>query len=162
MKGAVGTAASYAQLFGKTGVLTEQEMRSRHEIAVERYVTTVTIEASTLENLARTAVLPAAIRYIRETLEAADEVQDFEMDATALLEIAEEVNDLVYDLHKSIRELSAVRKRIPEGSAAARYMADTVRPAMATTRQACDGLETLVPSDLWPLPTYREMLFSNG
>lgn len=155
-------AEKNVQLFGKTGVLTEQEMRSRHEIAVERYVTTVAIEASTLESLARTAVLPAAIRYLREALETADEVQDFEMDASALLEIAEEVNDLVDDLHKSIRELSTVRKGIPEGSAAARYMADTVRPAMATTRQACDGLEALVPSDLWPLPTYREMLFSNG
>lgn len=149
------------QLFGKTSVLTEQEMRSRHEISIEQYVTTIAIEASTLENLARTAVLPAAIRYLSETLGAADELEEFDMDSSTLVELAGEVNTLVSSLQRSIKDLAAARAGFPEGSAGARHVADIVRPAMAAVRESCDALEKIIPSDLWPLPTYREMLFCN-
>jgi len=156
------TAEPAVAAFTRFEVLSEKELESRRGILTEQYVKTVNIEAATTEHLARTLVLPAAMRYLADLGEAAETVEDFGLDADGVKETAADVVDQVNALRKALGELAGARAAAheagrPADEAAA--MQAKVIPAMQAVRTACDALERLVPADLWPLPTYREMLF---
>lgn len=150
------------ELFGRYQVLTEAEVHSRFEIAAEQYVKTISIEGATLESLARTEVLPAALRYLAEIGAAAESAKRLGADADHLEDLAREVGGLARKLQSATARLARARADLPENAAEGmRHAADHIRPAMTETRAACDALEALVPGDLWVLPTYREMLFAS-
>jgi glutamine synthetase len=117
----------------------------------EQYVIRANIEAETAAMIARTMILPAAVRHL-ETLRGGRRGL-----------AATELSDLVDD---SSTAFGALEKPTPthqgeEGSPDhAAYMRDTVLPAMASVREVADRLEGIVPDDLWPLPKYAEILFS--
>jgi glutamine synthetase len=145
--------------FEAGGVLSRKELQSRCDIFTEQYVKTINIEAATTENLARTLVLPAALRYLAELGEAAETIADFDLDGAGTKETAAEVVEQVNALRARLTALKAARHAAHEADDEAAAMQEGVRPAMSAVRAACDALEGLVPADLWPLPTYREMLF---
>ena len=153
------TAEPAVAAFTKYEVLSEKELESRREILTEQYVKTVNIEAATTEHLARTLVLPAALRYLAALGEAAETVGDFGLDAAGVKETASDVVDEVNALRKALGKLAAARAAAHEADDEAAAMQGKVIPAMQQVRTACDALERLVPADRWPLPTYREMLF---
>ncbi|HEY8867174.1 MAG TPA: glutamine synthetase type III, partial [Solirubrobacteraceae bacterium] len=137
-------------VFDKYSVLSERELHSRYEVAVEQYIVKVNIESETAAAIARTQLLPAAVRHL-EQLRAAG--------VTALVE---ETAALVDAFVAAIRVLedANVTHEGEEGSLdEAIYMRDTVLPAMAGVRGVADQLERIVADDLWPLPKYAEMLF---
>jgi glutamine synthetase len=94
-------------------------------------------------------ILPAAVRHLAE-------LQSAGVDA-----LAGEVQPLVEELHAALLKLEAANDHEgPEGGIPhAKYMRDTVIPAMDGVRAVADRLERLVADDLWPLPKYEEMLF---
>ncbi|HEX8085613.1 MAG TPA: glutamine synthetase III [Solirubrobacteraceae bacterium] len=138
-------------MFGNYAVLSERELESRYEVMLEQYVTTLNIEAETAAAIARTMILPAAVRHLNE------------LKATGIEDLVREVQPIVEELVGSIRALEKANREHPdeEGGilAHAEYMRDTVIPAMNDVRAIADGLEKLVADDLWPLPKYEEMLF---
>ena len=153
------------QVFSRHEVLTEAELESRQEIFLEQYATTIHIEAATTEDLARTRVLPAAVRYLRLLAETAEAGDDLDLGFDGVKETAREVSDCINELRRATKALAESRS----GSAAtaategadddARYALEQILPAMNAVRSTCDALEQVVPADLWPLPTYRDMLF---
>ncbi len=146
------------KLFEKYGVLSERELHSRHEVMLEQYFTAINIEAETLEMMARTMVLPAAVRYLRELLEVLDEAGEIAVDGVK--KTAEEVAHWTNELRKAIDHLIEQNKHAEDSlEANVEHMHAHVIPAMEAVRYAADKLERCVPSNLWPLPTYREMLF---
>ncbi len=153
------TAEPTVAAFTAYEVLTEAELHSRREIFTEQYVKTINIEAATTEDLARTRVLPAALRYLAELGEAAEAAEDFKLDVSGTKAIAADVVEQVNALQKAADALGKARKAAHAAKDEAKAMQAKVIPAMQTVRAACDALERLVPADLWPLPTYREMLF---
>ncbi|HVE67106.1 MAG TPA: glutamine synthetase III [Solirubrobacteraceae bacterium] len=141
---------STVRVFSDYGVLSERELESRYEVQVEQYVVKVNIEAETAASIARTMLLPAAVRHL-STLRAA-----------GVNDLIEECEGLVAEFVGAIRALDAanVRHEGEEGSIEhAQYMRDTVLPAMDDVRTVADRLEKVVADDLWPLPKYEEMLF---
>jgi glutamine synthetase len=138
-------------LFKKYKVLSKRELESRHEVFLEQYATKINIESETAAAIARTEILPAAVRYLNE-LKIAD-----------LQELIGEVEPLIKELHFAILKLEDVNlKENQDDSGAvkwAAYMHDKVIPAMDDVRDVADRLEKLVADDLWPLPKYSEMLF---
>ena len=153
-------AKKTVDLFKKYGVLTKAEVESRYHIAVEKYVKQLDIEAEMMITMTRTMILPAAIRH--QTLLAAA--------VTATEGAGVDCDDTVKSLEAFAGLVSAVRKALAAVETAASHQDDDplrhathyrskVRPAMATLREAADELETLVAADLWPMPTYRELLF---
>ncbi|MBV8431855.1 MAG: glutamine synthetase type III, partial [Solirubrobacterales bacterium] len=138
-------------LFDSYGVLSERELESRYEVFLEQYVTKLNIEAETAASIARTVLLPAAARYHAELLSA------------ELSELAGETSELIERFTGAIRTLESANQaeNQPHGDVLehARYMHDTVVPAMEATRAAADALEKVVADDLWPLPKYSEILF---
>jgi len=142
-----GTVAT----FRKYKVLSKRELESRHEVFTEQYTTKINIEAETASSIARTMLLPAAVRHLSE------------LQAVGLDELAAEVEPVVKELHYAILKLEDANldANHPDSSAAreAAYMRDTVMPAMEDVREVADRLEKVVADDLWPLPKYSEMLF---
>jgi glutamine synthetase len=138
-------------LFDKYGVLSERELDSRYEVFLEQYVTKINIESETAASIARTMLLPAAARYHAELLGA------------ELTELASETSELIAQFTGAIRDLESANQadNQPDGDVLehAKYMHDTVIPAMEAARAAADALEKVVADDLWPLPKYSEILF---
>jgi glutamine synthetase len=137
--------------FKKYKVLSKRELESRYEVFTEQYVININIEAETAATLARTSILPAAVRYLNE------------LRATGLEELVGELEPDLKEFHFALRKLEDANldENHPDSSPMkeAIYMRDTVIPAMEDTREVADRLEKLVADDLWPLPKYSEMLF---
>ena len=148
-------------LFAKYKVFSEKELQSRYTIFCESYVKTITIEANTMVNIARTMILPASLRYQTEVAQAVTTTKAAGVDNAAQLEALKELTAAVTGLQKATAALDKANGHHADGDAYAhaKYMRDAVVPAMAELRTRGDFLETLVADDLWPLPTYREMLF---
>ena len=153
------TAPTTVAAFEAFGVLSEKELASRQEISVEQYVKTINIEAATTESLARTVVLPAAVRFLAQLGEAAEAAEEFGLKDTGAKAVATEIVTQINALQASVGALTKARLAAHEAKDEARAMLTKVIPAMTKVRLACDTLERHVAADLWPLPTYREMLF---
>jgi glutamine synthetase len=135
--------------FERYSVLSERELESRFEVFVEQYATNVNIEAETAASIARTMLLPAAVRHLNE------------LKAAGLADLANETEGLVDRFYQAILALEKANAHHPveEGLEHAKYLRDEVIPAMDATREVADTLERIVADDLWPLPKYSEMLF---
>jgi len=146
----------------KTGSLTEQEVRARYHVYIERYLKDIDIEVETLLDLARTHVLPAAMQHQMLLAKSLDSVVRAKGNGPgpqyAYLDACiEEINRLkerTESLESLWRSLSTTEER----ERATHYAYDVV-PAMRAVRECCDRLETMVADTLWPLPKYPEMLF---
>ena len=156
---AVLTDAKNVAVFEAYDVLSAAELHSRQEILVEQYVKTIHIEAATTESLARTLVLPAALRTLAEIGEANATIAAFGLDDAGAKALAAAIVTPVNALQQAVGALAKARKAAPGAADEALAMRDSVLPAMTKVRAACDALEGVVAADLWPLPTYREMLF---
>ena len=140
-------------------VLSERETHSRYEVYIERYCKEVRTEGLLSLNIARRMILPACYRYEKELASnvaalksAGKRVKRPTLDV---------VSRLVVGLEKAIDALQGTVDAHPKGDvlAHAKHYRDKVVPAMNAVRAAADALEDIVPDDLWPLPTYQEMLF---
>ena len=142
-------SAPTIEAFGKYGVLSERELDSRYEVWLEQYVMRSNIEAETTESIARTLLLPAALRYLAL------------IDDADVSVLTGEVTPLVEELIAAIGDLDRANQYPDgvEGLELAEYARDHQLAAMAKVREAADRLEKVVADDLWPLPKYSEILF---
>ncbi|HEX8430820.1 MAG TPA: hypothetical protein VF625_06010, partial [Longimicrobium sp.] len=150
-----------AALFEKYGILTPRELESRHEVALEQYFKTINIEGETSADIAATMVLPAAVRYLSDLLAAAERAADIKLETKGLRATLEQVNTMVDELRTALDALRAQNEELGGDTvhSKAYHMRDNVIPAMNAVRAVVDRLEKVVPDDMWPLPTYRDMLF---
>jgi glutamine synthetase len=134
--------------FERYNVLNKRELEARYEVWIEQYATIANTEAETGQNIAKTMILPAAIRYLRM-------LDDADVDA-----VEDEVRGLTDELIAAIRTLEAANAPVEhEGTLLAEYARDNQLEALAAVREVADRLERVVPDDLWPLPKYSEILF---
>jgi glutamine synthetase len=150
------------KLFGKYGVFSERELHSRFEILLENYIKTINIESQLTSQIASRQILPAALRYQAQVADSIGKLKaagaKVPSSQTTLLEaIATDIENL----QSAIASLEEASDAHAEGGtlAHAKHMRDAVVPAMGKVREFADDLEGIVASDLWPLPTYQEMLF---
>jgi glutamine synthetase len=149
------------ELLNKYKVYTEKELQSRYVILAESYTKTIDIEGQTALNMAKTMILPAAMRYQKEVGESIAAAKAAGAGTPAGLETFGTLVSAINDFQRNISALEKALGHHGDGDAYAhaKYMRDNVVPAMGELRKAGDKLETLIADDLWPLPTYREMLF---
>lgn len=155
---AMEVPATY-EVFEKYGVLSRREAESRFEIYREKYIKDVLIEARLCLSMARTMIFPAGVRYQRLLAQTATDLQA--LGKTTCTTVLDEVNALLAELQQAMRRLEETIE-IPSGlslSQQGRYLLDTVIPLMNALRKGVDELEQICDDELWPLPTYQEMLF---
>lgn len=135
-------------LFEKYGVFSARETQSRYEVYMHTYHQTVALEGFCGLRMARTLVVPAAIRYLAQIGKAQAALPKGA--GASLAQTAKQVAVLVDAVNASAGKLDAAVHAHKSG--------DTL-DALAELRKSVDGLEGLVPAEVWPLPTYSEMLF---
>lgn len=142
------------------GVLSKEEIASRHAVAVERYVKTLEIELTTLSEMVREYVIPAIERQLIQTgqlqvkgegatahTRRVSELQSLYLEILSGLEsLGKELGSIV-DIHDETKRMKAI--------------ATKALPVAQKLRAASDKAELAVADDLWQLPKYREMLFAN-
>ena len=146
-------------VLAKYHVLSNREFHSRNEIYLEKYVKDVMIEARLAFEIAKTMIFPAAVEYQNRLAQASRALQ--EMGKKHCTTVLDELCRLVADLQIRNEDLRKAIAHEAKGGVAdhARYCRDKIVPAMAEVREVADQLENIVSDDLWPLPTYQEMLF---
>ncbi|MEM1166586.1 MAG: glutamine synthetase III [Planctomycetota bacterium] len=146
--------------FKKFKVLTKAEIESRFNTYAEQYATQIEIEAKTTSSIAKRSILPAAIRHQTDLAESVGALQSADIDAEEQRLALEEFAGMVNDLRAKVITLDeAVESVGGEGIKLAAALRDTVIPAINDVRELADELEHHIADDLWPLPTYQEMLF---
>ncbi len=148
-------------LFEKYNVLTRRELESREEIAYDQYFKTVNIEGETTAEMARTMILPAAVRYLNELSRSFESLKAVHVRSTGISSTVADTAALIDELVPAIDKLTKQNAELGGDSvhSKAHHMRDNIVPAMLAVRDVCDRLEKVIPDDLWPLPRYREMLF---
>ncbi len=145
-------------LFSQEGVLTPVELHSRFEAYAEQYIQSIEVEAKLVVNMAKTIIYPAAMRHLSEVSLAVSNLGDIGIDLGK--EGLTLVADLVKSMMASVAELSdLLTKHFSTPEEHMQFCANTLRPLMDKIRGYADALEGEVADDLWPLPTYQEMLF---
>ncbi|HEX6324004.1 MAG TPA: glutamine synthetase III, partial [Vicinamibacterales bacterium] len=146
--------------FEKYKVLNGRELRARHEVAVETYSKTINVEGQLMVLMANRYILPAALKYQKEVAESAAAVKAAGGSAKETKKLLDTIIGLVDDFRARTEKLSkALGHTEADPAKHSRYMRDVVCTGMAALRETGDQLELLIPHLLWPLPTYREMLF---
>jgi glutamine synthetase len=146
-------------LFEKYKVLSAREVHSRYETYLEQYSKTVNVEAKLTTKIGKTTILPAAMRYQRELAKNAIAVKEagFGADTTLLKQVTDLIGKLLAGL--TGLDTASAHHGAADALAEAKHFCTSVLPAMLKVREAADGLEAIVDDDIWPLPTFQEILF---
>jgi glutamine synthetase len=153
-------AKKNVELFKKYGVLSPAEHDSRTHIAIEKYIKQLGIEAETMVFMARNQILPAALRHqqlMAEVVASTKAAGVDPSDTTAALKSFVELVSRLWATTAAVERAAGHHEAEPMKHAA--QISRELKPAMAALRSVVDTLETIVAADLWPLPTYRDLLF---
>lgn len=141
-------------------VLNERELHARYEINLENYSKTINVEAQLMVLMANRYILPAALEYQKRVAESVAAVKAAGVSSK---EGARHLARIVSLVDRFRAETESLTRALDHSSTSAekhaKYMRDTVVPGMAALRELGDQLEVIIPHELYPLPTYREMLF---
>jgi len=147
--------------FEKYGVMNGRELHARYDVAVEQYNKSINIEAQLMVLMANRYILPAAYRYQAEVAQSVAAVKAAGGTARETRRTLDQITSLTDQCKERVTALQELLEHEHDADAEkhARWFRDKIVPAMQSLRESGDALECIVPQDLWPLPTYREMLF---
>ncbi len=153
------------KLFGKHGIYTEVELRSRTEIILENYSKIINIEALTALDMAKKDIVPAVAAYIRELAETASVVKSIggDIDILPETELVKKLSNLLACFTKKIDVLDRAvlgAKDVEGVTECAVYYKDKVLASMQELRAVADEMESNMSAKHWPYPSYGTMLFS--
>lgn len=147
------------ELFDKLGVLSPVELASRFEIYAEQYILAIEVEAKLVVSMVKTGIYPAAVKYLAELSSTLSSLKGngITLDAGRLTSISESLNSLTAIIEKLSAAIAQHDFATIEDHL--QFCAKTIRPLMDEARAFADSLETEISDELWPFPTYQEMLF---
>lgn len=156
------TTEKSVKLFNKFGIFTEAELESREEILYETYAKTINIEALTMIDMASKQIIPAVIRYTKSLADTVIAVREAGADASAQTDLLKTVSDKLSAMKAALAKLEEVEAKasvIGNAKEQAFYYKDVVKIAMDELRAPVDEAEMLVDKQVWPVPTYGDLIF---
>jgi glutamine synthetase len=149
------------RLLDRFKILNERELHARYEIFLENYNKTVNIEGQLMVLMANRYILPAALEYQKQIGQSVAAVKAGGGRSGQAKKLLGTYTKLVDRLGLETQALAGLLDHSSNGSSEkhAKFMRDKIVPAMAKLRTTGDEIEVLTPHAIWPLPTYREMLF---
>ena len=153
------------ELFTKNEVYTESEIHARYEILLENYYKTINIEALTMISMTKKDIMGAACEYQYSLAEVinAKKATGVAVATAAEEKLLSQSAEMTASLQERLEKLEADVDALDESQEAlaiARYYREVIFEDMNSLREVIDALEVVVPSDIWPYPTYGEMLYS--
>ncbi len=146
--------------FEKYKVMNARELAARHAINLETYVKTLNVEGQVMVLLADRYILPAALQYQKDVAQSVKAVKDAGGTSRESKKLLDRITRLVDEFRTRTEKLTkALDAHAATTEKHAKHTRDAVIPAMNALREVGDQLEVIVPHKLWPLATYREMLF---
>ena len=151
------------EMFEKFDVFSRAELESRAEIKYEAYSKAINIEARSMIDIASKHIIPAVIQYVTSLANSINQVK--QASAVAYTGVQEELlvqsADLLKDTKEALRALETVVAEVPEteGKEQAFFFMQKVVPAMEALRKPVDELEMIVNKNMWPMPSYGDLLF---
>jgi glutamine synthetase len=150
------------EVFSKHRVLTKAELHARTDILLEGYSMSINIEARTMLDMGKKQILPAAVTYSGKLSDSINSISNAGSAVDAQKKMLDKVCDLVNSLYDNVESLEAVTDKVSNmgdiTKQAEKYHEEVI-PAMNKVRNDADELEKIVDAEIWPLPTYAEMLF---
>ena len=151
------------QLFEKFKVFTRTELESRMEVKYETYSKAINIEARAMIDIASKQIIPAVIRYAQSLAESINAVRAAcDADVSVQTGLLKETSRLLAETKKALEELKVrtdAASMMEEGADQAQYYHRQVCPAMEALRAPVDQLEMIVDKEMWPMPSYGDLLF---
>lgn len=155
------TTEKSVRLFEKFGIFTEAELESRGEVLYEMYSKSINIEALTMMDMASKQIIPAVMRYTKQLADTVVAVKSAGADASVQSGLLHEVSVLLAEMKAALARLTELEAKAAgkESREQAFYYMDVVKQAMDDLRTPADKLEMLVDKEVWPLPTYGDLIF---
>ena len=155
------TSDKAVALFEKFGIYTEAELKSREEIIYETYAKSINIEALTMIDMAGKQIIPAVVKYTKVLADSVNAVKAAGADAAVQTDLLKQVSKKLEAMQKALVKLEKAEAKgsaMTDAKEQAFYYKDTVMTVMAELRKPADELEMIVDKELWPLPTYGELM----
>ena len=158
------TTDKAVKLFESFNVFTRAELESRAEIQYEGYAKAINIEAKTMVDIATKQIIPAVIRYTTVLAESINSVKAVSaaLDVSVQTSLLEKSSTLLAETKAAMDKLSgliAEAEAHEEGRDRAVFFRESVVPAMKALRKPVDELEMIVDKDMWPMPSYGDLIF---
>ena len=156
------TTEKAVQLFERFNVFTRAELESRAEIQYEAYAKAINIEARTMIDMASKQFVPAFIGYTKTLADTINSVKAAGADASVQLEILNEVSALLKETKEALQVLVKLTEEAAgkeEGPEQANFYHSDVVPAMEALRAPVDKLEMIIDKEVWPMPSYGDLIF---
>ena len=150
------------QLFGKFGVFTEAELRSRAEIQYEGYSKALNIEARAMIDIASKHIIPAVMRFSRNLAGTVNEIKTAGADVTVPMNMLKDTTALLSQTKLALAKLQEAADQAADmenGREQAEYYHEVVFKDMEELRVPVDKLEMIVDKEEWPMPSYGDLLF---
>ena len=150
------------ELFEKFHVFTRAELHSRAEIKYEAYAKAINIEARTMIDIASKHIIPAVIRGTKALADTVNAVVQAGVDAEVPRGLLVETSGLLKETKEALGRLEQVTSEAAfkaEGQAQAEYFYKEVVPVMEALRTPVDRLEMIVDKEIWPMPSYGDLIF---
>ena len=156
------TTDKAVKLFERFGIFTKVELESREEIIYETYAKTINIEALAMIDMAGKQIIPAVVKYSKALADTVNTVKAAGADTSVQAELLGEVSENLAAMQTALAKLKKVEAEastIEDVKAQAFFYKDTVKAAMDELRAPADKLEMIVDKEIWPIPTYGELMF---
>lgn len=156
------TTEKAVTLFEKFNVFTRAELESRAEIQYESYAKAINIEARTMIDMASKQIIPAIMNYTKTLADTILAVKAAGADTSVQSELLNEVSALLVETKTNLKTLIKVTEEAAEkeeGAIQANFYHSDVFPAMENLRKPVDALEMIVDKDVWPMPSYGDLIF---
>jgi glutamine synthetase len=156
-------------LFKHLGVMSHREAEARHEILLESYFMKIQIESRVLGDLAGNHIVPTAIKYQNVLIDNVQRLKDI-MDSDTFERVAKEQLEMIKDISARISNILGSKESMVQERKNANLMDDmrdraiayhdNVKPYFEVIRYESDKLELMIDDEQWPLPKFREMLYT--
>lgn len=149
-------------LFEKFGIFTRVELESREEIIYETYAKTINIEALTMIDMAGKKIIPAVMKYSKSLADTVNAVKAAGADASVQADVLKTVCEKLSAMQAALKKLEKAETEagtMEDAKQQAFFYKDVVREVMQELRTPADELEMIVDKEIWPLPSYGELMF---
>jgi len=144
-------------MFESFNVYKKEELFSRYNIKLEKYIKNINIEAKVMVEIAKHEILPQALKYASFLQDTTSKIKGLDYQEAIFENLINKINTLNFNIDDLQIELQKAEKDISIEKRA-KYFSSSVKEKMATLRETVDTLEDMLPKEYWPIPTYFDML----